>query len=85
MKAAARDIKAYLNSVNSSALVGYSAVDGDPDFRNPLAEYMTCGNDSIAVDIYGEPSISSSARRTWMNADVKCRVGRSEQLRVVRE
>lgn len=53
MKAAARDIKAYLKSINSSALVGYSAVDGDADFRNTLAEYMTCGDDSITVDIYG--------------------------------
>jgi len=53
VKAAARDIKAYLKSINSSALVGYSAVDGDADFRNTLAEYMTCGDDSITVDIYG--------------------------------
>ncbi|ORY25518.1 putative 1,3-beta-glucanosyltransferase [Naematelia encephala] len=53
VKAAARDIKAYLKSVNSSALVGYSAVDGDADFRNTLAEYMTCGDDDVRVDIYG--------------------------------
>ncbi|CAD6573513.1 MAG: 1,3-beta-glucanosyltransferase gas1 [Tremellales sp. Tagirdzhanova-0007] len=53
VKAAARDTKAYLQSVNSSALVGYSAVDGDADFRNTLAEYLSCGNDSISVDIYG--------------------------------
>ncbi|KAK4686291.1 hypothetical protein P7C73_g3844, partial [Tremellales sp. Uapishka_1] len=53
VKAAARDVKAYLKSVGSTALVGYSAVDGDPDFRNALAEYMTCGGDSISVDIYG--------------------------------
>ncbi|WRT68843.1 uncharacterized protein IL334_005824 [Kwoniella shivajii] len=53
VKAAARDIKAYLKSVSSSALVGYSATDGDAEFRNSLAEYMTCGGDSIAVDLYG--------------------------------
>ncbi|OXG33135.1 1,3-beta-glucanosyltransferase [Cryptococcus neoformans] len=53
VKAAARDIKAYLKSVGSSALVGYAAVDGEPDFRNSLAEYLTCGGDSIAVDLYG--------------------------------
>lgn len=53
VKAAARDIKAYLKSVGSSALVGYAAVDGQADFRNSLAEYLTCGGDSIAVDLYG--------------------------------
>ncbi|WWC64243.1 uncharacterized protein I303_106852 [Kwoniella dejecticola CBS 10117] len=53
VKAAARDIKAYLKSVGSSALVGYSATDGDADFRNSLAEYLTCGGDDIAVDLYG--------------------------------
>nr|ADE10078.1 glyco hydro 72 [Tremella fuciformis] len=53
VKAAARDIKAFLKGIGSSTMVGYSAVDGDADFRNTLAEYMTCGDDSIAVDIYG--------------------------------
>ncbi|WWC73310.1 uncharacterized protein I206_107277 [Kwoniella pini CBS 10737] len=53
VKAAARDIKAYLTSVGSSALVGYSATDGDADFRNDLAEYLTCGGNDIAVDLYG--------------------------------
>lgn len=48
-----RDIKAYLKSVNSTALVGYSAVDGDADFRNALAAYMTCGEDDVRVDIFG--------------------------------
>jgi hypothetical protein len=54
VKAAARDIKAYLKGVGSKALVGYSAVDGDAAFRNTLAEYMTCGDDTVRVDIYGE-------------------------------
>ncbi|GFZ51518.1 1,3-beta-glucanosyltransferase gas1 [Saitozyma sp. JCM 24511] len=53
VKAAARDIKAYLKGVGSKALVGYSAVDGDAAFRNALAEYMTCGDDTVRVDIYG--------------------------------
>jgi len=65
VKAAARDIKAYLISVKSSALVGYSAVDGHPDFRNTLAEYMTCGDASISVDIYGGWRISAG-RETWL-------------------
>lgn len=53
VKAAARDIKAYLRSRGSSALVGYSSVDGDRDFRDPLANYLTCGNDTVSLDLYG--------------------------------
>ena len=58
VKAAARDIKAYLSGIGSSALVGYAAVDGDPNFRNTLAEYLTCGNSSVEVDLYGKHNIS---------------------------
>lgn len=54
VKAAARDTKAYLRSIGSKALVGYAAVDTDLDFRNALADYLTCGNDSVSVDLYGE-------------------------------
>ncbi|KAI5449931.1 1,3-beta-glucanosyltransferase [Naganishia albida] len=53
VKAAARDVKAYLRSRNSAALVGYSSVDGERDFRDPLAHYLTCGNDTVSLDIYG--------------------------------
>ncbi|WOO80933.1 1,3-beta-glucanosyltransferase gel4 [Vanrija pseudolonga] len=53
VKAAARDTKAYLRSIGSKALVGYAAVDTDLDFRNALADYLTCGNDSVSVDLYG--------------------------------
>lgn len=64
MKAAARDIKSYLKGVNSSALVGYAAVDGDINFRNTLAEYLTCGGDSLAVDLYGTVQSLSPESRT---------------------
>lgn len=58
VKAAARDVKAYLKSKSSSALVGYAAIDGTPAWRNPLASYLSCdpsgGNkDSTAIDLYG--------------------------------
>lgn len=53
VKAAARDIKAYLTSKGSTALVGYASVDGDEDFRVPLANFLTCGNDTISIDLYG--------------------------------
>ncbi|KAL7421398.1 1,3-beta-glucanosyltransferase [Cryptotrichosporon argae] len=53
IKAAARDTKAYLKSVNSSALVSYAAVDGTAEFRDTLADYLTCGADAVALDLYG--------------------------------
>ncbi len=36
VKAAARDVKAYLKEVGSGVLVGYASVDGDEDFRSEL-------------------------------------------------
>jgi hypothetical protein len=58
VKAAARDIKAYLNSKSSSALVGYAAIDGDATWRDPLANYLSCdpsgqNSGATAIDLYG--------------------------------
>jgi hypothetical protein len=58
VKAAARDTKAYLQSINSTALVGYAAIDGDPDFVLPLAEFLSCdpsnsNSNSTSIDLYG--------------------------------
>jgi hypothetical protein len=58
IKAAARDVKAYLKSKSSSALVGYAAIDGDATWIDPLANYLSCdpsGNNSgdTAIDLYG--------------------------------
>ena len=53
VKAAARDIKAYLGAIGSKALVSYAAVDGDAEFRNDMAAYLTCGDDT-ALDLYGK-------------------------------
>ncbi|TBU34938.1 Glucanosyltransferase-domain-containing protein [Dichomitus squalens] len=58
IKAAARDIRSYLNSVGSSALVGYAAIDGDDNWVLPLAEYLSCdptsaNNGSSAIDLFG--------------------------------
>lgn len=60
VKAAARDIKAYLKGIKSGALVGYAAVDGEAAFRDTLADYLTCGDEDIVVDLYGQ---STFARR----------------------
>jgi len=58
VKAAARDVKAYLTSKASSVLVGYASIDGTSDFRDPLANYLSCdpsnsGSGSTAIDLYG--------------------------------
>jgi hypothetical protein len=58
IKAAARDIKAYLKSKGSKTLIGYAAINGAPDFRFPLADFLTCdpsgaNSDSSAIDMYG--------------------------------
>ncbi|KAJ7101007.1 1,3-beta-glucanosyltransferase [Mycena crocata] len=58
VKAAARDVKAYLTSISSSALVGYAAIDGPADFLVPLANYLSCdpsgsNSGSSAIDLLG--------------------------------
>ncbi|KIY49125.1 hypothetical protein FISHEDRAFT_41976 [Fistulina hepatica ATCC 64428] len=58
VKAAARDIKAYLTSKSSSVLVGYASIDGTANWRNPLANYLSCdasntNSGSNAIDLYG--------------------------------
>ncbi|KAJ7102325.1 1,3-beta-glucanosyltransferase [Mycena belliarum] len=58
VKAAARDIKAYLTSISSSALVGYAAIDGAADFLQPLSNYLSCDPSgtnagSSAIDLFG--------------------------------
>jgi hypothetical protein len=45
-------------SKSSSALVGYSAIDGAADFKSALAEFFSCdpagGNSgATSIDIYG--------------------------------
>ncbi|KIM61937.1 carbohydrate-binding module family 43 protein [Scleroderma citrinum Foug A] len=58
VKAAARDVRAYLNSIQSSALVGYAAIDGDASWIVPLAEYFSCdptasNSGATAIDLWG--------------------------------
>jgi len=53
IKAAARDIKAYLNFKSSSALVGYAAIDGDASWVVPLANYLSCDSSNTAIDLFG--------------------------------
>ncbi|TFK21138.1 1,3-beta-glucanosyltransferase [Coprinopsis marcescibilis] len=53
LKAATRDIKAYLRSIGSERLVGYASIDGDLTFRKAVADFLSCGSDDTAIDIYG--------------------------------
>lgn len=53
IKAAARDIKAYLKSKSSSALISFSSTDGDAGWRVALAEYLACDTDATSIDLYG--------------------------------
>lgn len=53
VKAAARDTKAYLKSRGSSALVGYAAINGESGYRKSLADFLSCGSEETAIDLYG--------------------------------
>jgi 1,3-beta-glucanosyltransferase GAS1 len=57
VKAAARDVKSYLNSKSSNVLVGYSSADG-AGWRTELANYLACGDESTQIDIFGLNSYS---------------------------
>lgn len=75
IKAAARDIKAYLKSKGSSALVGYSTVDASA-IRDNVVQYLTCDKAETSVDIIGlntyrwcgDDDISSSGYNTVTQA-----------------
>ncbi|OCB85209.1 glycoside hydrolase family 72 protein [Sanghuangporus baumii] len=53
IKAAARDVKAYLRSKNLNILVGYAAIDADRSWLDPLANYLSCDSDEESLDIFG--------------------------------
>jgi hypothetical protein len=52
LRAAVRDIKAFLRKANSKALVGYSSADGIT-WRSELAAYLTCASEATSIDLYG--------------------------------
>ena len=52
IKAAARDVKAYIKSKSYRGLVGYSSTDGT-GWRNPLANYLACESDETSIDVWG--------------------------------
>jgi 1,3-beta-glucanosyltransferase GAS1 len=53
VKAAVRDMKAYIASKSYRAMgVGYAA-DDDADLRANVAAYMNCGDSSTSIDFWG--------------------------------
>ncbi len=57
IKAAARDVKAYLRSIGrSDKLITYASTDGASgltNWRDSLAQYLTCGSQEESIDLYG--------------------------------
>ncbi|KAF7352028.1 1,3-beta-glucanosyltransferase [Mycena venus] len=53
LKAAVRDVKAYLTSISSPAVVEYASIDGASSFRFPVAQYLSCLGAETSVDIFG--------------------------------
>ncbi|KAJ7466796.1 1,3-beta-glucanosyltransferase [Mycena galericulata] len=55
--AAARDIRAYLNSISSSALVAYASIDGSSDFVDNVADFLACDRSAdsptASIDLFG--------------------------------
>ncbi|KAJ6571481.1 1,3-beta-glucanosyltransferase [Mycena capillaripes] len=53
--AAARDVRAYLNSKSSSSLVGYAAINGPSNFVDDVAAFLACdrGSSPASIDLYG--------------------------------
>lgn len=88
VKAAARDVRAYLRGIGSTRLVSYAATDGDAAFRNSMAHYMTCGPEETTVDLYGTSPPTHLAARQWCGQRTHVSsvlTHRFEQLRVVRQ
>ncbi|KAG8982831.1 1,3-beta-glucanosyltransferase gas1 [Tulasnella sp. JGI-2019a] len=53
IKAAARDVKAYLQSISSTALVSFSSTDGDTTWRLALSDYLACDTAATSIDLFG--------------------------------
>ncbi|KAH8835446.1 1,3-beta-glucanosyltransferase [Flagelloscypha sp. PMI_526] len=83
VKAAARDIKAYLKSKSIPALVGYAAIDGPSEFRGGMAKFLSCdpsgkNSDDTSIDLnYNIPAyfseygcVTQGQSRTWKEVPV---------------
>jgi hypothetical protein len=88
LKAAARDIKAYLKSINSSALVGYASIDSASDFRLDLADYLSCdpsgsNSGSTAIDLYGLNNYEWCGNSTFEDSGYANMTGDFSQYNIV--
>lgn len=67
IKAAVRDVKAFIASKGKKTLVGYSSVDG-AGWRTPLANYLTCGSAATSIDLYGLNSYAWCGDQTYASS-----------------
>ncbi|TFK21136.1 1,3-beta-glucanosyltransferase [Coprinopsis marcescibilis] len=57
LKAVARDVKAYLKSINSDRLVGFGSTfldsPGNSGVHRSIAQFLSCGSEETSIDIFG--------------------------------
>lgn len=68
IKAAARDTKAFLKSISSTALVSYTSTDMPVATRNALATYLSCGSDDTSIDLYGLNNYEWCGQQTYLSS-----------------
>ncbi|KAJ7913603.1 hypothetical protein B0H13DRAFT_2466639 [Mycena leptocephala] len=78
-QAAARDVRMYLKSISSPALIGYADIEGASSFRDDVAQYLSCdptgaNEGASAVDLFGPNNCSSSSR-----GEARCAGGKSTE------
>ncbi|PIA96259.1 1,3-beta-glucanosyltransferase gel3 [Cercospora beticola] len=82
VKAAVRDTKAYIRSKNYRAIgVGYATTD-NVDIREPLANYMDCGNPDDGVDFWGYNVYSWCGDSSFENSGYEARTQEFESYNV---
>lgn len=82
VKAAVRDTKAYIRSKNYRTIgVGYATTD-NVDIREPLANYMDCGNPDDGVDFWGYNVYSWCGDSSFENSGYEARTQEFESYNV---